>query len=106
MESRILSQRRTPRRLCRAGEQSRYAVERRGPLHRSMAAVQLQLRGRDFMNSSNGLNGRSERKLLAGHGDLELFGDELERLDNALRRRVNADRASLEKGLAQLVPTL
>src|SRR5436189_2853298 len=31
---------------------------------------------------------------------------ELERLDSALRRRVNADRESLEKGLAQLVLTL
>src|SRR3954464_8510263 len=59
------------------------------------------------MNSSSRVNGRSgERKLLAGHGDLELFGDELERLDSALRRRLNADRESLEKGLAQLVLTL
>lgn len=45
-------------------------------------------------------------KRLAGHPDLELFGDELERLDGALRRRVNADRDELEKGLAQLVMTL
>jgi len=45
-------------------------------------------------------------KRLAGHPDLELFGDELERLDGALRRRVNADRDELEKGLAQLVLTL
>jgi hypothetical protein len=59
------------------------------------------------MSSSSRLNGtHSERKLLAGHGDLELFGDELERLDNTLRRRVNADRDNLEKGLAQLVLTL
>jgi gas vesicle protein GvpK len=50
---------------------------------------------------------RDERdRLLAGHGDLELFGRELERLDSALRRRVNADRDNLEKGLAQLVLTL
>jgi len=48
--------------------------------------------------------GRS--KLLAGHPDLDLFGDELDRLDGALRRRVNADRDNLEKGLAQLVLTL
>ncbi|MFL5901811.1 MAG: gas vesicle protein K [Solirubrobacterales bacterium] len=48
--------------------------------------------------------GRSKR--LAGHSDLELFGDELDRLDGALRRRVNADRDELEKGLAQLVLTL
>ena len=45
-------------------------------------------------------------KLLAGHPDLELFGNELERMDAALRRRVNADRDNLEKGLAQLVLTL
>ena len=45
-------------------------------------------------------------KRLAGHPDLELFGDELDRLDGALRRRVNADRDELEKGLAQLVMTL
>jgi hypothetical protein len=45
-------------------------------------------------------------KRLAGHPDLELFGDELDRLDGALRRRVNADRDELEKGLAQLVLTL
>jgi Gas vesicle protein K len=45
-------------------------------------------------------------RLLAGEGDLELFGAELDRLDSALGRRVNADRESLEKGLAQLVLTL
>jgi Gas vesicle protein K len=45
-------------------------------------------------------------KLLAGDGDLELFGRELDRLDSALNRRLNADRESLEKGLAQLVLTL
>jgi hypothetical protein len=45
-------------------------------------------------------------KLLAGHPDIDLFGDELGRLDAALRRRVNADRDNLEKGLAQLVLTL
>ena len=45
-------------------------------------------------------------KLLAGDPQATLFGDELERLDGALRRRVNADREGLEKGLAQLVLTL
>lgn len=45
-------------------------------------------------------------KLLAGDPEVTLFGDELERLDGALRRRVNADREGLEKGLAQLVLTL
>jgi hypothetical protein len=48
----------------------------------------------------------SRDRLLAGDGDLELFGRELERLDSALRGRLNADRESLEKGLAQLVLTL
>jgi hypothetical protein len=47
-----------------------------------------------------------EGKLLAGHPHLDLFGDELERLDGALRRRINTDREGLEKGLAQLVLTL
>ena len=45
-------------------------------------------------------------RLLAGHPDLDLFGSELDRLDSALRRRVNADRENLERGLAQLVLTL
>lgn len=45
-------------------------------------------------------------RLLAGEADLDLFGGELERLESALGRRVNADRESLEKGLAQLVLTL
>ena len=48
----------------------------------------------------------TDDRLLAGEGDLQLFGRELDRLDEALRRRVNADRESLEKGLAQLVLTL
>jgi hypothetical protein len=57
--------------------------------------------------SRNGKGTRGGRsKLLAGHRDLELFGSELDRLDSALRRRVNADRENLEKGLAQLVLTL
>ena len=51
-------------------------------------------------------DGISRSKLLAGHSDLDLFGDEMDRLDGALRRRVNADRDNLEKGLAQLVLTL
>jgi hypothetical protein len=49
---------------------------------------------------------RGGSKVLAGHPDLDLFGSELERLDAALSRRVNADRENLEKGLAQLVLTL
>ena len=48
----------------------------------------------------------SQDKLLAGRGDLSLFGDELDRLDAALSRRVNADPERLEKGLARLVLTL
>lgn len=46
------------------------------------------------------------RKLLAGDPDFAPVGDELDRLDGALRRRVNAERDNLEKGLAQLVLTL
>ena len=49
---------------------------------------------------------RGTSKLVAGHPDLDLFGSELDRLDSALRRRVNADRENLERGLAQLVLTL
>ena len=51
-------------------------------------------------------SGGSRDRLLAGSGDAELFGDELDRLGRALRRRVNADAEGLEKGLAQLVMTL
>ena len=54
----------------------------------------------------NGRGAAGPSRLMAGHRDLELFGDELDRLDSALSRRVNADRDSLEKGLAQLVMTL
>jgi hypothetical protein len=50
--------------------------------------------------------GDRRSKLLAGDPEFSLFGDELERLDGSLRRRVNADREGLEKGLAQLVLTL
>jgi Gas vesicle protein K len=35
-----------------------------------------------------------------------LLGDELERIETGLRRRVSADPENLEKGLAQLVLTL
>jgi hypothetical protein len=49
---------------------------------------------------------RLEDRLLAGGRDLELFGDELDRLGSSRGRRINADRESLEKGLAQLVLTL
>jgi hypothetical protein len=35
-----------------------------------------------------------------------IFGEELERIDAGLGRRVNADPEKLEKGLAQLVMTL
>ena len=49
---------------------------------------------------------RQADRVLAGDWDLARAHGELERLDSALRRRVNADRESLEKGLAQLVLTL
>jgi gas vesicle protein GvpK len=47
-----------------------------------------------------------EDRLLAGGRDLDLFGEELDRLGSSGGRRINADRESLEKGLAQLVLTL
>jgi hypothetical protein len=47
-----------------------------------------------------------EDRILAGGRDLKLFGDELDRLGTRGGRRINADRESLEKGLAQLVLTL
>ena len=60
------------------------------------------------MTGSRTENGRRtlEDRVLAGGRDLELFGDELDRLGNRSGRRINADRESLEKGLAQLVLTL
>jgi hypothetical protein len=59
------------------------------------------------MRTRNGGDRRTlEDRLLAGGRDLELFGDELDRLGSARGRRINADRESLEKGLAQLVLTL
>ncbi len=53
------------------------------------------------------MSGSSAEKVLAGDwGDLEGAHTSLERLDSALRRRVEADRDNVEKGLAQLVLTL
>jgi hypothetical protein len=57
------------------------------------------------IGSKNG-HRRLEDRLLAGGRDLELFSDELDRLGSRGGRRINADRESLEKGLAQLVLTL
>jgi hypothetical protein len=51
-------------------------------------------------------NQRLGEKLLAGSGDLELFGSELDRIGAGLSRRVTADPERLEKGLAQLVLTV
>jgi hypothetical protein len=46
-------------------------------------------------------------KLVRGHGeDLGLFGQELDRLEGALPRRINADPEDVERGLAQLVLTV
>ena len=47
-----------------------------------------------------------EDKWLAGSGSVDLFAGELDRVRSGLTRRVNADPAGLEKGLAQLVLTL
>src|ERR671925_93629 len=74
-------------------------------MHRPLASIQLQF-GRGGVMAPVHDERQSRSKLLAGHPDLGLFGDELNRLDGALRRRVNADRDNLEKGLAQLVLTL
>jgi hypothetical protein len=45
-------------------------------------------------------------KLLAGTGDLDRIAGELEHLQDAFPRRVNADPEKVERGLAQLVLTL
>jgi gas vesicle protein GvpK len=45
-------------------------------------------------------------KLLAASGDLGRIAGELEHLQHAFPRRVNADPERVEKGLAQLVLTL
>ena len=72
-----------------------------------MAAVQLHIRGIRVRREAAHTQVREPRdRFLAGGRDLQVFGDELERLSSALDRRVNADRESLEKGLAQLVLTL
>jgi hypothetical protein len=38
--------------------------------------------------------------------DRDLFGEELERIEPGLSRRINSDPENLEKGLAQLVLTI
>ena len=45
---------------------------------------------------------RPEERLL----DTDVLGDELERLESGLSRRINSDPENLEKGLAQLVLTI
>jgi hypothetical protein len=45
-------------------------------------------------------------KVLAAPPDLEGFGPDPRRLENALSRRINADPESVERGLAQLVLTV
>jgi hypothetical protein len=45
-------------------------------------------------------------KLLAGSGDLDRIAGELEHIQEAFPRRVNADPEKVERGLAQLVLTL
>jgi gas vesicle protein GvpK len=56
--------------------------------------------------SGRSVDSARRRKLLAGDPGLAAPLGELDRLDGALRERVNADRESLEKGLAQLVLTV
>ena len=45
-------------------------------------------------------------KVLAGERDLDVLAQELERVQDAFPRRVNADPERVERGLAQLVLTL
>jgi hypothetical protein len=45
-------------------------------------------------------------RLLSGSGDLDAVAGELDRLNDAFPRRVNADPEKVEKGVAQLVLTL
>ena len=45
-------------------------------------------------------------RILGGSGDLDAVAGELDRLQDAFPRRVNADPEKVEKGLAQLVLTL
>ena len=52
------------------------------------------------------LSRRDTDKVLAGDWDLGSADRSLDRLDSALRRRVEADPESVERGLAQLVLTL
>jgi Gas vesicle protein K len=77
-------------------------------MHRPVAPVQLHPSGVDVVTSTQNGTGRRdlEDRLLAGGRDLNLFGEELDRLGSSGGRRINADRESLEKGLAQLVLTL
>ncbi len=51
---------------------------------------------------------RDERadRILAGHGDLDRFLDELDHVGDAFPRRIDADPERVERGLAQLVLTL
>jgi hypothetical protein len=86
-------------------------------VHGAMAAVQLRAGGGRLVSAPRSSRDASrtrrtshaaarQSKLLSGHDDLELFGSELDRVGEALSRRVNADPDKLEKGLAQLVLTL
>jgi hypothetical protein len=73
-----------------------------------VASVQLHSGGVEVVTTTQNGTGRRdlEDRLLAGGRDLDLFGEELDRLGSSGGRRINADRESLEKGLAQLVLTL
>jgi hypothetical protein len=48
----------------------------------------------------------TDDKVLARPLDLEHFGPDRTRLEDALTRRINADPESVERGLAQLVLTI
>ena len=65
-------------------------------------------RGQDLNQAIHRANPalRDTDKVLAGDWNLEPADRSLDRLDSALRRRVEADPESVERGLAQLVLTL
>ena len=52
------------------------------------------------------MTGPDPDRVLAGEADPAIFGAELDRLDRALSRRLDADPERAEQGLVQLVLTL
>src|SRR6185437_8112487 len=69
-------------------------------LHRAVAAVLVRSWGRD-VSAHEPID-----KVLAGSGDLNRIAGELEHVQDAFPRRINADPEKVEQGLARLVLTL